>query len=517
MTRRSSTPDPRWQTPLPPGVDGSWGPDVEIYAARELGIRLDRAQRRALNRALATIGGRLAHRIYLVSTGRQSGKTVTVRALIGWALTAAALPDSWREILGLAYDRKQARIPYAAVLEDLRPLARRLGPAPRGGLSLTRYLGIRSGMHGRPLRTYDVGSREAASAIRGLSVDLAPFDEIRVHRTFDTWAALLPTTAARPEPLVFGTSTAGDARSVVLRDLFDRGIRIIEGGEDPAGFGMTWYAAREDGPIGILELVEAARRGDRRSLELVLEAAAQATPAIGSGRISLATVRSELFSLSPPAFVSERLNLWVDELGAEWLPAGIWRRQATARPDAGDWAGARIILGIEAVPTWRRASIVVAAALADGRVWAGVVGDLDASARLEATIAPAELIAELERQAAAWHPAGVAYSAAAAAAPHVAAWAEAADVKAWALTAGQLRSGSELFRSELVGGRLEHADDRLLAAQARAARPSSPVEGGAWYLSIRASLGEIDALRAIAWAAWAAISPEALEAEPQLF
>lgn len=510
-------PLPRWQTPLPPGVDGSWGPDVELFAARELGIRLDLAQRRALNRALATIGGRLAHRIYLYSTGRQSGKTVTVRSLIGWALTAAAYPDSWREILGLAYDRKQARIPYSAVLEDLRPLARRLGPAPRGGLSLTRYLGIRSGMHGRPTRTYDVGSKEAAAAIRGMSIDLAPFDEIRVHRTFDTWAALLPTTAARPEPLVFGTSTAGDARSLVLRALFDRGIRILEAGEDPAGFGMTWYAAREDGRPPLLELVDAARAGDRRALELVQAAAREATPAVASGRITPATVRSELLSLTPPGFVSERLNLWVDELGDEWLPAGAWARQAAPRPDVGDWSGARIILGVEAAPTWRRASIVVAAALADGRAWAGVVGDLDASSRISPTIAPSELVDELGRLAGAWHPVGVAYSSAAAAAPHVAAWAEAHDVKAWPLTAGQLRSASELLRSELVGGRLTHADDPLLAAQVRASRPSGAIEAGGWYLSIRASLGEIDALRAIAWAAWAAISPEALEAEPQIF
>ena len=46
-------PAPRWQTPLPSGIVGSWGPDVAAYAAAVLGIRLDRWQRRALNRALA--------------------------------------------------------------------------------------------------------------------------------------------------------------------------------------------------------------------------------------------------------------------------------------------------------------------------------------------------------------------------------------------------------------------------------------------------------------------------------
>jgi hypothetical protein len=82
-------------------------------------MRLDRWQRRALNRALAVDrDGRLVHQHYLISTARQNGKTLVVRSLIGWALTAAATPP-WTMILGLAHDRGQARIPYTAVLEDL--------------------------------------------------------------------------------------------------------------------------------------------------------------------------------------------------------------------------------------------------------------------------------------------------------------------------------------------------------------------------------------------------------------
>lgn len=513
MTGRRPYPAPRWQTPLPPGVNGSWGPEVERLAWAELGIRLDLMQRRALNRALATIGGRLAHRTYLFSAGRQSGKTVTVRSLIGWALVALDVPSSWETILGLAFDKKQARIPYAAVLEDLAPLARRLGPAPRGGVTLTRYLGIRSGVAGRS-RSYDVASKEAASAIRGMSVDLAPFDEIRTHRDDSTWAALKPTMAARPEPLAFLTSSAGDLRSILLRALFDRGQRVIAGAEPAEGFGMTWYAAPEE--LASLELVAAARAGDRDALAQLLEGARASTPAMHDGRITEATVRSELFDLSPPRFRTERLNLWVDELGDELLPAGVWTRQAGAQP-VGPLAPGSIVLGVEAVPTWRRATIVAAIRLPRGEVWAGIVADLDASSGSSSTVSPDELVAELGRVAEHWRPATVAYSAAAAAAPHVKAWAESADVAAIGLTGGQLRSASELWRSELVGARLRHAADPLLDSQIRVARPSGPIEAGNWYISIRASLGEVDAVRSLAWAAWAAISPEAAELEPQIF
>jgi hypothetical protein len=501
MARRRAHPYPipRWQTPLPDGVAGSWGPDVADYAARELGIELGLAQRRALNRALAVnAAGRLLHRIYLFSEGRQSGKTVTVRSLIGWALTAAALPE-WATILGLAFDKKQARIPYRAVAADLRDLARRHGPASRGGLSITTYLGIRSGMHNRH-RSYDIASREARAAIRGESIDLAPFDEVRTQRDIETWAALIPATAARPEPLTFLTSTAGDARSILLRQFYDRGLRIIDGVEPAAGFGMTWYAADDDDDPDDLDV------------------ARKSTPAIAEGRISLEVVQTERYSLTDEAYRTERLNLWVDDLAGAWLPAGVWSRQVAPQPiTPAELEGARVILGIEATPTWRRASIVAAIRLGDGSVWAGVVADLDASSTAAATIAPSALVDELSTVARAWRPQSVAYSAAAAAAPHVAAWSAKLGIPAVALTATQLRQASELLRSELVGGRLTHADDPLLATQARSARPSGPVDAGAWYLSIRESLGEVDAVRAIAWAAWAAIAPEAQPAVPQIF
>ena len=485
-------------TPLPPGVAGSWGPAVADYLEREVGIRLDRWQRRALNRALACdAAGRLVHRIYLLSTGRQNGKTALVRALIGWALTAREGP-LWRLIYGVAHDRGQARIPYEAVGVDLAPMARRLGPAPRGGLSITRYLGIRSGMAGRP-REYHPASRDARNTLRGLTLDLVVFDEIRTQHDSETWAAILPATSAAPEPLILGTSTAGDARSVLLRSLFDRGLRIIDGAEPANGFGMTWYAARDDDAP---DDPAAWRRS---------------SPAMASGRLTEAVIRAELYGMTAAAFRSERLNLWVDELGDAWLPPGVWARQVAPQPiTPEELLGARITLAAEAAPTWRRATVTVAMRLADGRAWAGVVADLDAAVAIAPTIAPEALVDALEAARRAWRPALVAYNGTAAAAPYVGAWAARAGVQAVSMTAGQLRQASELLRSELVGGRLSHAADELLAAQARSGRPSGPIEAGGWYLSVRESLGEIDALRAIAWAAWAAIAPPT-DVEPQIF
>lgn len=500
---RRALPLPRWQTPLPPNVIGSWGPDVEAWALAELGIRLDRWQRRALNRALATVArsgslslpGRpvargvehLAHSHYLTSTGRQNGKTVKVRALTGWALTAGATPD-WHRILGLAHDRGQARIPYEAVLADLAPIKRRF---PRGGLALTRYLGIRSDLYGRH-REYHTGSKESRNAIRGSTNDVGLFDEVRTQVNYETWAALEPTTTARPDPLIYGTSSAGDDRSILLRDWWERGIRIIDGAEPFAGFGMTWYAAGDDQAPDDPDAWRAAN------------------PAVAEGRIPLEVVRKSLYTLTSSSFRQERLNLW-SEGADEWLPPGTWRLRIGRQPDQ----AIRIVLGAEATSTWRRVTVTVAI-VTDAGAWVGVAGELDSSRTSSSSIAPAELVKLVGRLAGEWHATEIAFSAAAAAAPHLEAWAKGAGVRPIALGARQIRAASALFRSELVGGRLTHVDDPLLAQQVRVARPSGPLDGD-WFFSLRDSLGEIDALRAAAWASWAAIAPEELEPVPGLY
>lgn len=494
-------PGPRWQTPLPDGVIGSWGPDVERYAERVLRIQLDRHQRLALNRALVYgADGRLLHDLYLYSTARQNGKTVTVRSLIGWGLTAAELPE-WERILGIAHDKSQARIPYRAVREDLADLARQYGPASRGGLTLTTYLGIRSGMYGIP-RRYDIGTREARNALRGESLDLAPFDEVRTQIDLETWAALGPTMIARPEPLAFATSTAGNARSVLLRLWFERGLRIIRGDEPMGRFGMTWYASSERyGP------------DDPRSWR-------ESNPALAEGRISADRIREAAATFGgydTAAFRSEHLNLWADAIDT-WLPSGIWARQTAAQP-ARD--GRAVVWAVEASPSWRHVTVAGAWPTDDG-AFVGVLGEDSALfARADGTavssLSPSDLVALMDRLEADWRPAAVACETTRAVFPHVEAWCKRRDIPLVKLGAKEVRAASELFRSELVGGRLTHADDDLLRSQVTAAQPSSPIEGGSWYLSIRESSGDIDAIRAAAFAAWLAIAPPELEIGVQLF
>jgi hypothetical protein len=462
------------------------------FARDVLRIELDRWQVRAIMRALAVdAAGRLVHREYLVSTARQQGKTALVRSLIGWALTTDHGPE-WSLVYGLAHNRAQARIPYDAVRADLEPLARRLGGEAAGGLAVTRYLGIRSAVAGWR-REYHVASRDARDALRGYSVDLGIFDEVRTQRDEETYAALKPTTSARPESLIFEISSAGDERSVLLRSLWERGLRIIEGAEPPEGFGMTWYAADDDD----------APDDPRAWLK--------SSPALAERRIDPATIRDELRALTPATFRRERLNLWADAAD-EWLPPGVWARQSGARPAQ----LARVVLGIEAEPGWTHATVAVAIVPeGEAPTFAGVAAELVAPAG--STVDPRELLEALDRVYLEWTPALVTWSRSAAVSKHLERWAEDHDVPTLALVPADLRSASELFRSELIGRRLEHAEDPLLAVQARRARPSGALEAGGWYFSVRESRGTIDALRAAVWAVWGALAPEAAEPQGNIF
>src|SRR5262245_10139000 len=344
-------PDPRWETPLPPGFDHSWGPVVAGHASWHLRddrgrpLALDRWQRRALDRALACdADGRLAHRLYLLSTGRQNGKTVVIRPLAAWALTDSPL---WRVIRGIAYDRQQARLVYDAVYADATrpraPLGRRL--------RATKLRGITGGGG----REYRVASRDAPNALRGHSVDLALFDEVLTQRDDSTWAALLPAQAAMRDPFAFGASTAGDDRSVLLRAWYERGVRICRGIERPASFGMTWYGA-DDG----------SSADDRLAI-------LAANPAIASGRITWATIEAERGLLTADTFRRERLNVWTDAAD-EWLPPGVWSRQARA-DQLIPIDTPRIAIAVDAVPTWRRATIAVAGRISPAQGQAGAAGD----------------------------------------------------------------------------------------------------------------------------------------------
>jgi len=122
---------------------------------------------------------------------------------------------------------------------------------------------------------------------RGFSADLVVIDEA-YNLTAESMAAVLPTMAARPNPQIWYTSSAGMVASEQLAHIRERGVR---GGDASLAY-FEWSA-----PDG-------ADLDDR-------EAWAQANPSLGY-RVPESFIEKERAALPDEQFGRERLGLWAD-------------------------------------------------------------------------------------------------------------------------------------------------------------------------------------------------------------
>ena len=483
VRRRRGLPKPRYETPLPPWATHTFGPAVARWAKRAIGLTLLRWQIDALAWALAcSPDGKLAHRHVLISTGRQNGKTSLARALLGFAVMAGM--PSWLTAIGLAYDRRQAHRLYMAVLMDVEPLP---------GAYVSAYAGIR-GPRGR---TYDVASREARHNLRGSSIDLAVFDEASLQVTDDVWAALLPTMATRPDAMAVGLATAGTDRSVLLRAWYERGRAIVGGASPGDGFGMLWYGAGDD-----------ADPDDPKAI-------AAANPAMVDGLLRPDAIAYERAATTLDVWNRERLNRWTS---AETAIIPAWAWQALARPEAEIPAAAgRIVLAVDAVASWQRATITVAGFLPESGLPHVAIADELVVGQDRTHVAPRDVIERLAEAIRVWQPAAIVFDGGAAIAPHLEGAAAVADWPLTALNRRQVAAASMHLEALVLGGDMTHAGDVVLAVHLAAAARS--IVGDSWRLSRRQSTGHIDAIVAAALAVYALTRPaEAkIDLAPQVF
>ena len=477
MTSNRALIAPRYETPDPSGVMGSYGDRAIAWAKRELGIVAGPWQAYVIRKVLRyDKDGNLIHSTCLFGTGRQNGKSVIVRIIVGWMLDEGQyLPAfaEWTDIRAGAHDAKQARIAYKGVYKDLIKIPRLLeaakGPRLEKEVRLTTQFGISLGH-----LDFDTLTSQEDSA-RGLSIGLLALDEMLTQRDWDMFQAVDSTQSAQLNPLKLMTSTAGNIESVVLRFYFDMLVRQATGDEKPdRRFWGAWW--QSDDPDAGLDWDQVAK----------------ANPALHDGRLSRAFIETQ-YKGPPHIWRQERLNHWSDGVSQGAFGPGQWAACRVEEPlpvQAGGYA-----LGVAVGPDWQRATVVAAALRDDGKVGTAVWRDLRSTDGVPLT-------SRQVVQAAREFPGdvvAVAFDKSSAGAPAFMADAEETGHPWDALTPGAVVAAS-MDVGELVQSGQLAVDDPLLDAQvAIAGRKSFGMEG-AYRFARSASAGPIDAFLAMVYA-----------------
>ena len=163
------------------------------------------------------------------------------------------------------------------------------------------------------LRQYKVGA-PTRRAGRGDSNDLVMLDEIREQRDWETWAASVASTNAKPNGMVVCFSNAGDPDSIVLRQLRSQAIALIEG-TTAGDFGGDVDAST----LGLFEwsAEDGAATDD-------LEQLAQANPALGYGYLTERALMSNRQTFPENKFRSECMCQQVETILPQPFPDGAW-------------------------------------------------------------------------------------------------------------------------------------------------------------------------------------------------
>lgn len=303
-------------------------------AAERLGIKLYPWQRIAGRYMMALgKGDAWLYREVAIVVARQNGKTslVVPRILMGL--------ERGESILHTAQNRG---IPQKTFLRDVVPAIRRTGIEAE----------IRKANGQEEINTPNGGRYKIVApneSSRGETADLVIIDEVWHQKDDELMAAVVYTTAARPNAQTIYLSNAGDLSSVVLNGLRKRGTT----GSDPRLAYLEWSAAPE-------------RAIDDRA------GWAEANPALGHGRVVEESIEHYLRSQPQTNFERESLCrttmsridsiIGIDEWQEQQFTIGL----KPIRPS----------LGIKMDFSGERASAVLAWQESDGKIAIDLVADV---------------------------------------------------------------------------------------------------------------------------------------------
>lgn len=387
-SRKGSTTPRLWTRPLRKlTAETSHGFHVIEFARLFLGIDLRPWQKWLLIHALElTPDGRYRFRKVVIIVGRQNGKTKLIEVLALWWLFVDS--DSFPEhvpadeflVLGTAQDRDTAKKVWRRVLRRCNPeVARwpsRFTEAERKAIvpalqAQTAKPGTTNGSEEIRLQNganYQIAALSSGGA-RGDSISRAIFDEAREQRNWDGWAAVSKTLNGTFNSQMWIISSAGDQRSVVLKDVRDAAAEAVGEWEEYVGGGIMSaeeYANTHDVSVGLFEW-SAPPKSSLNDPDAYL----MSNPSIGFG-YEIDALLSDLES-GEPEFVTRT------EVLGEWVTAEITPHldveafaQLVDAPDI-DHDGQLIHDGSEIAP-WSPMVLGIDTSRDRKKTWIGIAG-----------------------------------------------------------------------------------------------------------------------------------------------
>jgi phage terminase large subunit-like protein len=298
-------------------------------------------------------------------------------------------------------------------------------------------------------------------------------DELREHKDYGAWSAITKTQLAAKNPALYGFSNAGDATSMVLNEMRDRGMATIQGVTDSLLW-LEWSAPP--------------------NTNISIESAAWANPAMGR-TVHVDNIKATFNE--PEAVVrTEVMCQWVDTLQSPWSP-NAWNQ--CADPDLIVEPGQQTYLAFDVTPRRNQASLV-ASQIIDGKIALGLVQTFDSDTALD-DLTIANAVADWAK---AYDVTEIAYSkntgqAVAARLASAGIMTTAIDGRAFAMACDQMLSAMEHHR-------LIHKDEVTFNKHVSACARIPFAEGG-WLIGRRASNANVTGAVAAAMAISLASKP----------
>lgn len=326
------------------------------YAREVLRMKLYPWQEWALIHMLEIVGDlttswHFRYRVVVVLVSRQNGKTSISKVIVSFFMNVLQVPN----VFGTSLSLDKAEEVWDAVIAD-----QEINPELDSSIDRVCRTNGNKRLILTGNRIYKVGA-PTRRAGRGDSNDLVMLDELREHRDWDAWAAAIASTNAKPNGIVICFSNAGDADSVVLRQVRDAAI------EEITGKAAADYGGNVDGStLGLFEW----SADDNASIDDI-DALAQANPALNYGLLTEKALLSNRQTMPEAKFRAECMCQTVETLLPAPFSDGAWNagvdETSSIAPES------ELYYGIDLSHDRRWCSIAVAGMRTDGNYHVEVV------------------------------------------------------------------------------------------------------------------------------------------------